>query len=110
MQGSDGSIKIAAAAGSALQPVAVMLLEAANLEELATSKAEDWQVVEKSAGFEARPALLPLFRVLVVALLLLAVRLLLPARLLLLLLLVLLVLLLGWQGCSQCGSGLEVSA
>jgi hypothetical protein len=50
LQGPDGAVKVAAAAGSALQPLAVVLLEAASLEQLTASKAEDWQVIEKSAA------------------------------------------------------------
>jgi hypothetical protein len=50
LQGPDGAVKVAAAAGSALQPLAVVLLEAASLEQLVASKAEDWQVIEKSAA------------------------------------------------------------
>lgn len=57
---------MAVVAGSALQPPAVVLLEAANLEELAASKPEDWQVVEPSTTTEVGRALraLPLLALL----------------------------------------------
>jgi hypothetical protein len=58
LQGPNGAIKIAAAAGSALQPLAVVLLEAASLDQLAASKAEDWQVIERSAATQV-PGCLP---------------------------------------------------
>lgn len=53
-----GGIQVAVVAGSALQPPAVVLLEAANLEELAASKPEDWQVVEPSTTTEVDPGYL----------------------------------------------------
>lgn len=49
MQTPSGGVRVAAAAGSALQPLAVVLLEADSLAALAASRAGDWQVVESSA-------------------------------------------------------------
>lgn len=50
LQASDGSIHVAAAAGSALQPAAVVLLQVGSLQALASSKPEDWQVIQTSAA------------------------------------------------------------
>lgn len=51
-QAPDGSVRVAAAAGSALQPQAVVLLAAAGVQALAGSKPGDWQVIEPSAAFK----------------------------------------------------------
>jgi hypothetical protein len=49
---AEGKIKVAAAAGSALAPGAVALLEVEGVEALAASKPEDWQLVQRSATSE----------------------------------------------------------
>jgi dipeptidyl aminopeptidase/acylaminoacyl peptidase len=54
----DGGVRVAAAAGSALQPAAIALLEAASLDALAGSKAADWQLVQLSAATPVDPGFL----------------------------------------------------
>lgn len=45
---------MAAAAGSALQPAAIALLEVASADALAASKPGDWQLVQLSAAAPVR--------------------------------------------------------
>lgn len=51
-QAPGGGVRVAAAAGSALQPQAVVLLEAASVAALAASKPGDWLEIEPSASFK----------------------------------------------------------
>ncbi|KAI7838093.1 hypothetical protein COHA_008101 [Chlorella ohadii] len=46
----EGGVRVSAAAGSALQPAAIALLEVASVDALAGSKPGDWQLVQLSAA------------------------------------------------------------
>ena len=49
-QAADGHVRVAAVAGSALQPLAVVLLEAASEVALADATSDDWALIEPSAA------------------------------------------------------------
>lgn len=53
-QAPDGAVHVAAAAGSALQPAAIGLLEVPSVDALAASKPDDWQLVQLSAATPVR--------------------------------------------------------